>query len=890
MEIIKQEIKEKSEKSLNFFKQRKVQNIVIIILFLTILIGTSAIRLQNLPLLVDSTTGKNIPLALDPFYWLRISETIAETGLPEFDLMRYPSLQVGFSPEILPNVVVFLHKIVSNFNNEITLQYLFVISPVIFFILGLITFFFLIFVLTNSKWIALISSFFLAIIPTYLYRTMAGFADHESIGMFAFFLCLLSYSLAIKYLDKKILKTICLGLLVGFTSALTIACWGGISNFVFMIIPLSFLFFWIMKVDSDEKILFNYLLFYSIWFISSILFSLGFGFDINFVLGKVALSFSSLMNSGIFLFLIIDFCIIKFGKKILNNEIIKKYRVLISFLITLVFSIIFLSVYGTNILSLIPNLFKTLLNPSGLSRTGLTVAENASPYLTDWINQVGKLFFWMFYIGMAFVGIEISKGFLKKKNKVLFSFTWIIMISGILFSRISAISLLNGNNFISHFIYFGGLLIFLVYCVSLYFNDDIKVKKELLIIASLLIFILIGGRGAIRFLFVVTPIICFMIGYCVVKLFEYVKKSKDISKLLLSVSLIFMVIGLMFFSFNFINSINQQAKYTGPSANYQWQNAMSWVRDNTPENSVVTAWWDYGYFIQYLGERATVTDGGHAVSYWDHLIGRYLLTTPNPNTALSFMKTQNVSYLLIDPTDLGKYPAYSRIGSDDSGLDRFSGIPVMPSDPKQIVETKNSTTFVYVGGTYIYEDIIYNEQGREIFLPSEKTSIIGIILEINNNMLAQPIGVFLYNEQQFNIPLKYIYINNEILNFNKGLDSVVSIIPRVNQINQEISIDSLGIAIYLSPKVSKSLFAQLYLLDDVFGNYNSVKLVHSEQDMSVIELNNQGANVGGLIYFNGFRGPIKIWEVNYPENILVKEEFLKKTGEYASLDNLTFVK
>jgi len=198
---MKEELKNKLNPIIDFFKNKKVQNVIIIILLLSLLIFTSWIRLQNMPLLVDSTTGKNIPLALDPFYFLRISETLSETGIiPKVDLMRYVPLQVGFSPEILPNIVVMLYQ--SRIFGDATLQYIFVISPVIFFILGLIAFFFLIFVLTN-KWIALLSSFFLAIIPTYLYRTMAGFADHESIGMFAFFLCLLFYSLAIKFLDKE---------------------------------------------------------------------------------------------------------------------------------------------------------------------------------------------------------------------------------------------------------------------------------------------------------------------------------------------------------------------------------------------------------------------------------------------------------------------------------------------------------------------------------------------------------------------------------------------------------------------------------------------------------------------------------------------------------------
>ncbi|GAH52152.1 unnamed protein product, partial [marine sediment metagenome] len=260
-------------------------------------------RLQNLPLLKDSTTGKYIPLALDPFYFLRVAETIAEQGgLPAYDAMRYPSLKVGFPDEILPQAVILLHKIGRVFDKDVTIQFINVISPVIFFVLGLIVFFFLIFVLTKSKSIALISSVFLAIIPAYLYRTMAGFSDHESIGMLAFFLTLLCYSLALKFLDKpktenqnkqeknkNILKTVLFGLLVGFVSAFTIASWVGIASFIFMIIPLSFGLFWLIKVQNLEKDkinekLLNYLIFYVIWVVFTILFTGIYGFNFSSII------------------------------------------------------------------------------------------------------------------------------------------------------------------------------------------------------------------------------------------------------------------------------------------------------------------------------------------------------------------------------------------------------------------------------------------------------------------------------------------------------------------------------------------------------------------------------------------------------------------------------
>ncbi len=339
----KENIKKYINKTTTFLKQRKIQTIITIVLILAIIIFGTWIRVQNLPLLKDATTGEYIPLALDPFYFLRLSETINQQGsLPAVDVMRYPVAQVGFTNEILPQAIVFLYKFANIFNHNISLRFIDVISPVIFFILGLIVFFFLIYTLTKSKVIALISSIFLAIIPSYLYRTMAGFSDHEAIGVFAFFLTLLCYSLVLKFLDNEkkkdnfFIKTCLSGLLIGFVSAFTIASWGGIANFIFMIIPLSFVLFWLIKTKDlkkvGEKYLGKFLIFYLIFFVSTILFGLIFGFGFDSLSNKIFLSSSSFINGAVLLFLIVDFLVIKLKKRIdfKLKEKIEKYRILFS--------------------------------------------------------------------------------------------------------------------------------------------------------------------------------------------------------------------------------------------------------------------------------------------------------------------------------------------------------------------------------------------------------------------------------------------------------------------------------------------------------------------------------------------------------------------------------
>jgi len=928
--MMMEDIKKSIAKIYEISKKKNIRIIFAIVLLAIILFSSSFIRVQNINLLKDSTTGKYIPLALDPFYFLRLAETIIEEGsLPEYDSMRYPSLRVGFSNEILPIILVGLYKMIRPFNNEITIGLVDIISPVIFFVLGLIVFFFLIYSLTKSKTNALISTGFLSIIPLYLYRTLTGFADHESIGMFAFFLTLLIFSLTLQFLEKsskkqenlnpkkqnkkQIFKNITYGLILGIASAFTIASWGGIAKFVFIIIPLSFFIIWIMKSknfkenqnlqeDTNSKKTFsNYLWAYLSWSLFCILFAIFFGYNFSSIINIIFLNTTSILNPFVFLFLLVDFTFMFRINKILDklkNKKIKKSGILLSLIITLILSLIILGIFKGNSLSFLSEIINKLSHPFGIERTGLTVAENAQPYLMDWVNQITKGFFWLFYIGLACIGINFSKNIDNKKNKILFCLSWIILISGILFSRISAGSILNGENFLSKLVYFGSIILFIIFLIYAFLKAKIKLNENLILIISWTLVILIAARGAVRLFFVIMPLVCFIIGYAAISFKNYYKKSKkskdELVKMILGLALIFLIILLMITANIFITSTTYQAKNTGLSANSQWQNAMAWVRNNTNIKDIFIHWWDYGYWVQYLGERPTVTDGGHANGYWDHLIGRYLLTTPKPETALSLMKSHNVSYLLIDPTDIGKYPAYSSIGNGKDNQDRYSWIITMISDPKLTQETQNETIRVYQGGSLVDQDIIYSINNTEIFLPEKKSAIIGIILktDLNENSMKikQPEGVFLYNEEQIRIPLRYVYYNNQILDFKQGLDSIVYIFPKISQTSDGLQIDPQGALIYLSQKNMWSLVSQMYILNNSFEKYQGLKLVHSEQDPYVNLFKNSGTDLGDFIYFNGIKAPIKIWKFDCPLNILEREEFLSKSGDWAEFDNLQFIK
>ena len=897
-------IKERVNSIGSFLKQKKTINTIVIILFFALLITSSYMRFQNLPLLIDSTTGEYIPLALDPFYFLRIAETLESGSLPVFDMMKKP-FDVGWSPEILPQALVGMHKI-SKIFGEYSLQYIDVISPVIFFILGLIVFFFLVYKLTNSKIIALLSSTFLAFIPPYLYRTMAGFADHEAIGMFAFLLTMLVFTITLKSLKKEmdnkkiLIKSLSFGLLLGIVSSLTIASWNGIANFIFIVIPLSFLIFWLMNYkEYSEKKLISLILFYSLWLISSIGFGTLFGFNLFSLISKFILSAKCLISIFVLLFMIFNF-----AEKVRKKQT-KKDEIIHSLILTIGLGIVTLLIFRQNPITLISTFFGTFLHPFGLERISLTVAENIQPYLNNLMTQIGQVFFWMFIGGLVFLGVEIGKGIKLKKERYSFNVLWCLMFMGILFHRFSSTSILNGVNFISGLFYVGGILLFMGYGIKLYLKDSLKISFNLIITSVLMFIFILSGMSAGRFFFVLMPFVCFSSGFFIVKTFEHLKRNKDeLVKMFLILLLVLSIVGGAYSLFNFYQNSNVQAQYTGPSANYQWQGAMQFVRQNTEEKSIFVHWWDYGYWVEYLGERPTLADGGHFQGeFRTHMIGRYVLTNPKPEIALSFFKSNDVSYLLIDSTDLGKYGAYSKIGSDES-WDRFSYFNPFIIDRSKTMETSNKIIDFYLGGQGVDEDIVYEENGSEIFIPGPtydeigtpdyKAIIGGVKLTFENETIfaKPPELIVLYNNEQILIPVRYIYFNGRINDFGEGLDSVFFLFPKLDDSSQGgVTIDGLGAGFYLSPKVSKSLFAQLYLMNNTFNNYETIKLAHSEDDQILKSLKIQGVNLGDFVYYKGFRGPIKIWDVReIPKDILFKKEFLDIKGEWAGLDNLEVLK
>ena len=356
---------------------------------------------------------------------------------------------------------------------------------------------------------------------------------------------------------------------------------------------------------------------------------------------------------------------------------------------------------------------------------------------------------------------------------------------------------------------------------------------------------------------------------------NYLKQKNSLKKFIVGAIALIIIIAAIFTIWTYYKSDKATGESFAPSSyQWQWQRAMAWVRENTPITAVFAHWWDYGYWVQSIGERATILDGGNAIGYWNHLMGRYVLAgNGNNKEALEYLYSHNATHLLIDSTEIGKYTAFSSIGSDGI-YDRMSWIPDFFMDDRQTTEKDNETMYVYAGGSATDEDIVWNENGKEILLPGRSSYIIGILLsKSSKNSISQPVGVFMYNNAQYRIPLRYIYINGGLKDFGSGLDAGIFVYPRLDSSSTGIKANEIGAGLYLSPRTIHSSIAQLYL----FGqDSNYFKIAHVESNNIVTDLKTNGFYQGEFLNYQGFQGPIKIWEIKYPSDIKLNPEYLSR--------------
>lgn len=920
IEIAKQDFEKADEliekRKEDFFKFLKKKKDWIVYIILAIIVWISLkIRTSNLSGLRDITTGEwTLGPDLDPFLFLRWAKYIVENGtLFIIDKMRnvplaetcindpYNTLCVPINTagemKLLSYLIAWLYNILSPLGLVEDITHAGVLYPVIMFGLTIIAFFFLVREIFKDRFknkqlpniIALISTFILSVSPTLLHRTIAGIPEKESAAFLFIFSAF--YFFLKSWRAKNIKKTSIYGALAGIASVLAALMWGGYT-LIFMVLSVS-LFVAFLSDQIDKRRFIGYFCWLAVFTPLAIVFST------RYSLLGLTTSSSTGPAYVVLMFALFNLFIYERAPKL--KRIVEKYKIpkqLISIIIVLILGVIFAIIVtlagSENIISQGDEIINRFTSPLGLNRFQLTVAENKQPYFEEWKSSFGPLvggfplFFWSFFFGSIYLFYTMIKNF-AKKEKILLVTTFIILILGIIFSRYSSGSLLNGNNFISNFFYFGSMILFIIVGGYVFYKySKSPEKREIMkkiqftyvVVIILYLISLFAARGAVRLTMVLVPAGTIITGYFCVKSVNIALKAKeDVFKFISWVVVILVILSTIYSAYYFYGTSEATAKQMIPSTyTNQWQKAMEWVRENTAEDAVFGHWWDYGYWLQSLGERATVLDGGNAIIYWNHLMGRLVLTASEAEEGLEFLYTHNTTHFLVDSTDIGKYPAYASIGSNEE-YDRVSQISTFFIDESQTQEAADEVIHIYQGTYGLDEDLIWEteEQGK-IYFPVEQTAIAGLMIRKDENGdFLQPSVVLFYNNQYVYIPLKYIYANDKLYKFDEGLESGIYLMDGLAvQNGAGVAKMDNGVALYCGERTINSLVVRLFLFEDQeeFGNY---KLVHQEDSLIVEEIRANGiTDLTDFIYYQGIQGPVKIYEIEYPADIQHNSEWLEQ--------------
>ena len=115
---------------------------------------------------------------------------------------------------------------------------------------------------------------------------------------------------------------------------------------------------------------------------------------------------------------------------------------------------------------------------------------------------------------------------------------------------------------------------------------------------------------------------------------------------------------------NFAPTIISGGGHDSRHVSNDWPETMKWIKQNTPENSVVAAWWDYGYWITTLSDRTTIVDNATLNDQQIKKMAYALLADPSDSWKIlyseydvdvaSSFSSEFIDYIYYQPSNYGE--------------------------------------------------------------------------------------------------------------------------------------------------------------------------------------------------------------------------------------------
>ncbi|MGD8708247.1 MAG: STT3 domain-containing protein [Nitrosopumilaceae archaeon] len=487
----------------------------------------------------------------DPFFNFRATEYIVENGYAEYfdwhdDLSWYPQ-----GRNVSERSAVMLHVTAAAtyqiFGGNSTLYDFTILFPVVFGSLTVILIFALVRVIAGTT-AGLFAAVLFSVSLPILLRGTIGWFKAEPLGLFYGILAVYLFLSGIQTKNKKIaIPKIITG---GIVFAFGLSAWGGVQ---FFIIPIGLFFFLLPFIRKDHDFIIWSIPLFTVSFLSSALMFERPGPDFVTGLGGMALIVPTI-------FLISCIIVQKFSKtesKTRNGLILLAIMIIIGpTMIAVNAQFEFVDIPQFRYLIAI-NPFLTSENPLQDS-----IAEHATPTTSQ--------SFFFHSILMIFAGLG----------------AWIILSK-----KSDTISYLKNDMMVFSLI---------IGLTGLYVSSTF-VRLEVFASISLIILSSIGLSILIKEIFKNK------------NSFENMRTKNILKFSFLGIIIILLLIPLVYPNSNWINSAKAPPTILNGGSNWNvatndWKESLEWIKTNTPEEAVIASWWDYGYWITTMSDRATIND------------------------------------------------------------------------------------------------------------------------------------------------------------------------------------------------------------------------------------------------------------------------------------------
>jgi len=555
-------------------------------------------------------------MEFDPFFNFRATEYIVENGFAEYfqwhdDKSWYlppdsngngvhDKLDAQSGRNVSATSQVMLHTTAAItyqlFGGNSSLYDFTILFPAVIGSLTVIIIFGLVRIFAGTT-AGLFASLLFAVSLPILLRGTIGWFKSEPLGIFYALLGLYFFFSGIRSKNKKIaFSKIIIG---GITMAFAMASWGGVQ---FFIIPLGLFILALPFVRKDHKFLiWSIPLFVGTFLLTALMFERP-GPNFVFGLGGILLIVPTI-------FLVI--CI--FIQKISKDEYKIRNGLILLFLLILFGSFLITINEANPILKSLPSFrYFNALNPFLTTLDPLTdsVAEHAttSIQLSFFFHSILLIFS---ALGAWFLlSKKISQSIIFERNDMRL-FVLIMGITG-------------------------------VYVSSAFIRLEVFASISLIFLTSIGLSILIKEIFKLN-----------------------LSKKKNYSLKISSILIIFILFTIPLIyptTSNWINTMDFPPTILNGGTSYppsnDWVETLEWIKDNTPEDSIIASWWDYGYWIATVAERTTLIDNATISTWQIEKVAKIFMSTPDE--AWNLLTEWNVDYVVV-------YVAAQRLDGDWNG-------------------------------------------------------------------------------------------------------------------------------------------------------------------------------------------------------------------------------